>query len=173
MSDSINQWGGNATKAEVAPMIVVRRPLFPGAILLVLGVASLGIGVPGLVFQLTSADGDGSPAYGISAGLGAAVLLLGLGLAAGRINVYDRHYDVKSGFGKFRRREVDDIHTLRFGKQSNGGGPTFISLTAWNEQRKKQFMVFTNYRGYRKFTAWLDKRRPEQWAECERLGLPD
>jgi hypothetical protein len=172
MSDSINQWGGSATKAEVAPQIVVRRPLFPGVIFLALGVFGLVIGIPGIVFQLIAGTDD-SPAFGILFGLGAVFLLFGLALAAGRINVYDRHYDVKSGFGKFRRREVDDIHTLRFGKQSNGGGPTFISLTAWNEQRKKQFMVFTNYRGYREFTAWLDKRRPEQWAECERLGLPD
>jgi len=171
MSDSINQWGGSATKAEVAPQIVVRRPLFPGVIFLALGVIGLVIGLPGLVFQLI-AGSDGSPAFGIFIVLGAGSLLLGLALAAGRINVYDRHYDVKSGFGKFRRREVDDIHTLRLGKQSNGS-VTFISLTAWNEQRKKQFMVFTNYRGYREFTAWLDKRRPEQWAECERLGLPD
>ncbi|PZE62691.1 hypothetical protein [Curtobacterium sp. MCBD17_021] len=171
MSDSINQWGGSATKAEVAPMIVVRRPLFPGVIFLALGVICLFIGVPGLIFQLI-AGSDDSPAFGIFIVLGAGSLLLGLGLAAGRINVYDRHYDVKSGFGKFRRREVDDIHTLRLGKQSNGS-VTFISLTAWNEQRKKQFMVFTNYRGYREFTTWLDKRRPEQWAECERLGLPD
>ncbi|WP_146244317.1 hypothetical protein [Curtobacterium sp. MCBD17_032] len=86
--------------------------------------------------------------------------------------MYDRHYDVKSGFGKFRRREVDDIHTLSLGKQSNGS-VTFISLTAWNEQRKKQFMVFTNYRGFSEFTAWLGERRPEQWAECERLGVAD
>lgn len=172
MSDSINQWGGSATKAEVAPQIVVRRPLFPGVIFLALGVFGLVIGIPGVAYQLI-AGSDGSPAFGILFGLGAVFLLFGLALAAGRINVYDRHYDVKSGFGKFRRREVADIHTLRFGKQSNGGGPTFISLTAWNEQRKKQFMVFTNYRGYREFTAWLDKRRPEQWAECERLGLPD
>ncbi|PYY35717.1 hypothetical protein DEJ25_15110 [Curtobacterium sp. MCPF17_011] len=171
MSDSINQWGGSATKAEVAPQIVVRRPLFPGVIFLALGLIGLVIGVPGLVFQLI-AGSDDSPAFGIFIVLGAGSLLLGLALAAGRINVYDRHYDVKSGFGKFRRREVEDIHTLRLGKQSNGS-VTFISLTAWNEQRKKQFMVFTNYRGYREFTAWLDKRRPEQWAECERLGLPD
>jgi hypothetical protein len=173
MSDSINQWGGSATKAEVAPMIVVRRPLFPGVIFLVLGAAGLVIGIPGLIVQLVSSSDDGSPAFGILTGLGAVFLLFGLGLAAGRINVYDRHYDVKSGFGKFRRREVDDIHTLRLGKQSNGGGPTFISLTAWNEQRKKQFMVFTNYRGYREFAAWIDKRRPEQWAECERVGISD
>ncbi|PZE61214.1 hypothetical protein DEJ24_05905 [Curtobacterium sp. MCPF17_001] len=171
MSDSINQWGGSATKAEVAPQIVVRRPLFPGVIFLALGVIGLVIGVPGLVFQLI-AGSDDSPAFGIFIVLGAGSLLLGLALAAGRINVYDRHYDVKSGFGKFRRREVEDIHTLRLGKQSNGS-VTFISLTAWNEQRKKQFMVFTNYRGYREFTAWLDKRRPEQWAECERLGVAD
>jgi len=171
MSDSINQWGGSATKAEVAPMIVVRRPLFPGVIFLALGVFGLVIGIPGIVFQLI-AGSDGSPAFGIFIVLGAGSLLLGLALAAGRINVYDRHYDVKSGFGKFRRREVEDIHTLRLGKQSNGS-VTFISLTAWNEQRKKQFMVFTNYRGYREFTAWLDKRRPEQWAECERLGVSD
>jgi len=169
MSDSINQWGGSATKAEVAPMIVVRRPLFPGVIFLALGVIGLVIGLPGLVFQLI-AGSDGSPAFGIFIVLGAGSLLLGRALAAGRINVYDRHFDVKSGFGKFRRREVEDIHTLRLGKQSNGS-VTFISLTAWNEQRKKQFMVFTNYRGYREFTAWLDKRRPEQWAECERLGV--
>ena len=173
MSDSMNQWGGSATKAEVAPMIVVRRPLFPGVIFLALGVIGLVIGVPGIVFQLI-AGSDDSPAFAILLVLGAASLVFGLGLAAGRINVYDRHYDVKSGFGKFRRREVDDIHTLRLGKQSNGGGgPTFISLTARNEQRKKQFLVFTNYRGYREFTAWLDKRRPEQWAECERLGVAD
>ncbi|WIB12319.1 hypothetical protein [Curtobacterium sp. MCPF17_052] len=171
MSDSINQWGGSATKAEVAPQIVVRRPLFPGVIFLALGVIGLVIGVPGLVFQLI-AGSDDSPAFGIFIVLGAGSLLLGLALAAGRINVYDRHYDVKSGFGKFHRREVEDIHTLRLGKQSNGS-VTFISLTAWNEQRKKQFMVFTNYRGYREFTAWLDKRRPEQWAECERLGVAD
>ncbi|PZE36500.1 hypothetical protein [Curtobacterium sp. MCPF17_031] len=171
MSDSINQWGGSATKAEVAPQIVVRRPLFPGVIFLALGVIGLVIGVPGLVFQLI-AGSDDSPAFGIFIVLGAGSLLLGLALAAGRINVYDRHYDVKSGFGKFRRREVEDIHTLRLGKQSNGS-VTFISLTALNEQRKKQFMVFTNYRGYREFTAWLDERRPEQWAECERLGVPD
>jgi hypothetical protein len=171
MSDSINKWGGSATKAEVAPMIVVRRPLFPGVIFLALGVLGLVIGIPGLVSQLI-AGSDDSPAFGILLGLGAVFLPFGLALAAGRINVYDRHYDVKSGFGKSRRRDVDDIHMLRLGKQSNGS-VTFISLTAWNEQRKKQFMVFTNYRGYREFTAWIDERRPEQWAECERLGISD
>ncbi len=59
------------------------------------------------------------------------------------MNVYDRHYDVKSGFGKLRRREVDDIRTLRYATQSNGGGPRFVSLTAWNDRKKKQFMIFT------------------------------
>jgi hypothetical protein len=171
MSESINTWGGSATKAEVAPMIVVRRPRFPGVVFTVLGTFCLLIGVPGIIVQLVSTPSDDSPAYGIFLGLGAGSLLLGLALAAGRINVYDRHYDVKSGFGRFRRREVDDIHTLRYGVQSNGG-PTFISLTAWNAQRKKQFMVFTNHRGYGEFTAWIAERRPEAWAECEHLGLP-
>jgi hypothetical protein len=172
MSDSINHWGGSATKAEVAPQIVVRRPLFPGVIFLALGVFGLVIGIPGIVFQLIAGTDD-SPAFGILFGLGAVFLLFGLGLAAGRINVYDRHYDVKSGFGKFRRRSTACRSGACGCRRPRGGGPTFISLTAWNEQRKKQFMVFTNYRGYREFTAWLDKRRPEQWAECERLGLPD
>ncbi len=71
MSDSINQWGGSATKAEVAPQIVVRRPLFPGVIFLALGVSGLVIGIPGIVFQLLRGR-DGSPAYGILLGLGAA-----------------------------------------------------------------------------------------------------
>ncbi len=34
-------------------------------------------------------------------------------------------------------------------------------------------MIFTNYRGYQEFTAWLAERRPKEWAECERLGIPD
>jgi hypothetical protein len=122
MSESINTWGGSTTEAEVAPMIVVRRPRFP--VFTVLGTFCLLIGVPGISVQLVSTPSDDSPAYGIFLGLGAGFLLLGLALAAGRINVYDRHYDVKSGFGRFRRREVDDIHTLRYGAQSNGVRPS-------------------------------------------------
>lgn len=172
MSDSINAWGGTGTKEHEAPLFAVRRPRFPGAIFTVVGAAGVVIGVPGIVLQQMFAPGADSTAFGFLAGLGAAMWLLGQALAAGRIDVYDRHYDVKSGFGRLRRREVDDIHTLRYGSQSNGG-PTFISLTAWNDRRKKQFMVFTIYRGYEEFTKWIAERRPEQWAECERLGIPD
>jgi hypothetical protein len=32
-------------------------------------------------------------------------------------------------------------------------------------------MVFTNHRGYGELTVWIAERRPEECAECERVGL--
>ncbi|MCM3521502.1 hypothetical protein [Curtobacterium sp. P97] len=173
MSDSINTWGGTEAKADGEPLFVVQRPRFPQQILIVLGGAAVVFGLLGTVIEQLVVSGADSTAFVLIGLVGALFLLIGLALAAGRVTVFDRHYLVKSGFGKARRREVDDIHVLRYGTQSAGGGPTFISLTAWNDRKKKQFTVFTNFRGYDEFTAWLAERRPEQWTECERLGLPE
>lgn len=173
MSDSINTWGGTEAKADGEPLFVVQRPRFPQQILVVLGGAAVVFGLLGTVIEQLVVPGADSTAFVLIGLVGALFLLIGLALAAGRVTVFDRHYLVKSGFGKARRREVDDIHVLRYGTQSAGGGPTFISLTAWNDRKKKQFTVFTNFRGYDEFTAWLAERRPEQWTECERLGLPE
>ncbi len=173
MSEQTNTWGGTETTKGTGPLFVVRRPRFPGVIFTGLGAAAVVIGIPGIVIQQLVSPGANSTSLGFMAGLGALLLLFGLALGATRVDVYDRHYDVKSGFGKLRRREVDDIRTLRYATQSNGGGQRFVSLTAWNDRKKKQFMIFTNYRGYQEFTAWLAERRPKEWAECERLGIPD
>lgn len=173
MSDSINTWGGTEAKANGEPLFVVQRPRFPQQIFIVLGgvVAVFGL-LATVIEQLSVPDAD-STAFVLTGLVGAVFLLIGRALAAGRVTVFDRYYLVKSGFGKARRREVDDIHVLRYSTQSAGGGPTFVGLNAWNDRKKQQFLVFTNFRGYDEFTAWLAERRPEQWAECERLGLPD
>lgn len=173
MSEQINTWGGTDTVQEKGPLFVVRRPRFPGLVFTGLGGAAVVIGVPGIVIQQLVAPGSDSTSFGFLAVFGALLLLFGLVLGATRIDVYDRHYDVKSGFGKLRRREVDDIAKLRYGTQSNGGGVRFVSLTGWKANRKKQFSIFTNYRGYGEFTQWLAERCPKEWAECERLGIPD
>lgn len=171
MSNSINTWGGTTSTAGDEPLFVVRRPWHQTIVFVVLGSGALVLGIGGLLVQILVSHED-TPVWGFFLGGGALFLLFGLALRAGRITVHDRYYVVKNGFGRGRRREVDDVHLLRYGSQSNGG-PTFISLTGWNERRKKQFMVFTSYRGYQEFTAWLAQRRPEEWADCERAGLPD
>jgi len=159
MSESINTWGGTTSNVAAEPQFVVRRPRYQSLMFEVLGgtVAVIGV-IGGLSDLLTDAE-NGASSFGFFllffVGGGALFFLLGAALGAGRINVYDQHLDVKSGFGKYRRRNIDDLHTLRYGSQSQGGGPTFISLTGWNDRRKKQFTVFTGYRGYRDFTTWL------------------
>ena len=173
MSEQTNTWGGTETTKGKGPLFVVRRPRFPGVIFIGLGAVTAIIGIPGFIVQQLAGPGADGTSFGIMAVLGTLLLLFGLALGATRVDVYDRHYDVKSGFGKLRRREVDDIRTLRYATQSNGGGQRFVSLTAWNDRKKKQFMIFTNYRGFQEFTAWLAERRPKEWAECERLGIPD
>ncbi|MCS5507224.1 hypothetical protein [Curtobacterium flaccumfaciens] len=173
MTESTNTQGATGTNKSETPLFVVRRPRFPGIVFLILGGTCIVIGVPGFIVQMLATPSDSDPTFGVMAALGVAFLVIGLALAGDRVNVYDRHYEVKSGFGKLRRREVDDIHTLRYGSQSNGGGPTFISLTAWNDRKKKQFVVFTNYRGYGAFTEWIAARGPEQWAACQGLGVPE
>ncbi|ROR83632.1 hypothetical protein SAMN06295974_1703 [Plantibacter flavus] len=176
MSDSINTWGGTATREGAKPLFVVRRPRYQSLMFEILGGLVAVIGLFGGLGELVSDAEDGVSSFGFFllffVGGGGLVFVFGLLLSAGRIQAYDRHLDVKSGFGRYRRREVGDIHTLRFGSQSQGGGPTFISLTAWDERRKKQFTVFTGYRGYGELSAWLEQRRPEQWADCERAGVP-
>ncbi len=177
VSDSINTWGGSATKTTLAkPLFVVRRPVWQGRIWQVFGAAIAAVGIIGGLADVLSGKPDGWASLGFFlfffGGFGGLVFLFGSSLTSSRINVFDDHLDVKVGFGKYRRRNLDDIATLRYGTQSQGGGPTFTSLTGWNERRKKQFMAFTGYRGYREFTDWLKERRPEQWADCERAGIP-
>jgi hypothetical protein len=176
MSDSINTWGGTTPTVAAEPLFVVRRPRYQALIFQVLGAGIAAVGLIGGLSDLTSDPVNGASSFGFFlfffVGGGALFWLLGALLTAGRINVYDQHLDVKSGFGKYRRRNLADIHVLRYGTQSQGGGPTFVSLTAWDDRRKKQFTVFTNHRGYAEFAKWLEQRRPEQWADCERAGLP-
>lgn len=176
MSDSINAWGGTVTKVTAEPLFVVRRPLWQGRIWQGFGAAIVAVGLIGGLSDVISGKPDGWQSLGFFlfffGGFGALVVLFGSSLVSSRMNVFDDHLDVRVGFGKYRRRTVDDIATLRFGTQSQGGGPTFTSLTAWNDRRKKQFMVFTGYRGFQELTVWLAERRPEQWADCERAGIP-
>lgn len=139
----------------------MRRPRFPGAVFTTLGAAAVVIGIPGLLVQQLMSPGADATSFAFFAGFGAMLLLFGLALAGDRVEVYDRHYEVKRGFGKRRRREVDDIHVLRYSTQSSGGGPTFVGLNAWDDRKNKQFLVFADYRGYGEFTAWRAERRLE------------
>ncbi len=139
---------GNGTPVRGPP-----PPRLPGVIFIGLGAVTAIIGIPGFIVQQLAGPGADGTSFGIMADARHAAPALRLALGATRVDVYDRHYDVKSGFGKPRRREVDDIRTLRYATQSNGGGQRFVSLTAWNDRKKKQFMIFTNYRGYQEFTT--------------------
>ena len=127
------------------PLFVVRRPRYQSLMFEIIGGIVVVIGLLGGLGGLMSEPDDGALSLGsfllIFVGGGGLFFVFGLMLSAGRIKAYDRHLDVKSGFGRYRRRELDDLHTLRFGAQSQGGGPTFISLTAWNDRRKKQFVT--------------------------------
>jgi hypothetical protein len=175
MSDSINTWGGTATKAAAVPLFVARRPRWQVLMWQVMGWAFIATGVIGGLSDVLSGKPNGWANFGFFlfffGGGGLLCLLLAAALDGSRVHGYDQHLDVRVGLGKFRRVNADDIAVLRFGSQSNGG-PTFYSLTGWNERRKKLFMVFTGYRGYQELTAWLAERRPEQWADCEAVGFP-
>jgi hypothetical protein len=172
MSD-INTWGGTVTKSTAKPQFVVRRSWISSTLILWIGLGALGVGVLGAIVQSSVLpDSDGS-VFALLIGAGIGVLPFGLILSRSRITVYDERYDVRPGLGRKRRRDVKDLDLLRFGRQSSRNGTVYITLTGWNEQQKKQFRIHTTNRGYAEFTAWLAHHRPEQWAKCESLGIPD
>ncbi|WP_186317550.1 hypothetical protein [Curtobacterium sp. 9128] len=172
MSDSINTWGGTVSKGAAKPLFVVRRSWLASTFLVMVGGGALVIGILGAVVQSSFAPdlGGGIPAMLIGGGI--VLLPFGLVFGRSRIRVYDERYDVRRALGRTRRRDVNDVHRLRFATQSNGS-VTFVMLTGWNAESKKQFTVLTSNRGYAEFEDWLARHRPEQWAECERLGIPD
>ncbi|MCJ1715400.1 hypothetical protein [Curtobacterium sp. VKM Ac-2922] len=173
MSNSINTWGGTATKEAAKPLFVVRRSWFNTTLYVIIGGAAVGIGIIGAVIQSTVAPDFGGSLFAMLIGGGMVFLPIGLVLNRSRITVWDERYDVRSGLGRTRHRNVADLHRLRYATQSSGAGMTFVSLTGWDERRKKQFRVFTTHSGFAEFTAWLAQHRPEQWAECEQLGLSE
>lgn len=172
MSGQINTWGGTATtKGAAKPLFIVRRSWFTTTLFVIVSLVLLGFGIIGAVVQSTVAPDFAGGLPGMCIGGGIVLLPFGLILGRSRITVYDELYDVRRGLGRTRRRDVTDIDRLRFASQSNGG-PTFVSLTGWDANGGKQFTVFTSHRGFAQFTEWLARHRPEQWAECERLGIP-
>lgn len=172
MSEQIDTWGGTAmTKGAAKPLFVVRRSWATTTLFVIISLVLLAIGIVGAVVQSTVAPDFAGGLPGMCIGGGIVLLPFGLILGRSRITVYDERYDVRRALGRTRRRDVTAIDRLRFTTQSNGG-PTFISLTGRDASGKKQFTVFTSHRGFAEFTEWLARHRPEQWAECERLGVP-
>lgn len=172
MSNSVNTWGGTATKGAAKAQFVVRRSWFRTTLPAIVGGGALVIGILGAVLQSTVAPDFGGGLFAMMIGGGIVLLPLGLILSRSRIRVFDQHYDVRRALGRTRRRDVNDVVRLRFGTQSNGT-VTFVSLTGWDKQSKQQFRVYTSHRGYAEFTEWLARYRPDQWDECERLGVPN
>jgi hypothetical protein len=170
---NINTWGGTVTKGTAKPQFIVRRSWISSTLIMWLGLGAFGIGLLGAILQSSIApDADGT-VFAMLIGASIPTLPVGLILNRSRITVYDERYDVRPGLGRKRRRDVKDLDKLRFGRQSSQNGTVYITLTGWNEQQKKQFRIHTTHRGYAEFTAWLAQHRPEQWAKCESLGIPD
>jgi hypothetical protein len=171
MSD-INTWGGTVTKGAAKPQFVVRRSWLTSTLILWVGLGTFGVGFAGAILQPSIAPDLDDSVFALLIGVGVVALPLGLILNRSRVTVYDELYDVRPSLGRKRRRDVNDLHRLRFARQTSRNGTVSISLAGWNEEQKKQFRVYTTHRGYAEFTAWLARHRPEQWAECEALGVP-
>jgi len=169
----INTWGGTITKGAAKPLFIVRRSWAGSTLILWLGLGAFVLGALGAVVQSSVSSDLGGPIPGMLIGAGIVGLPIGAILCGSRITVYDELYDVRRGWGRKRRRDVTAVETLRFEKQRSGNGMTFISVVGWDANRKQQFRVYTTNRGFDEFTAWLAQHRPEQWAKCEALGIPD
>lgn len=177
MSEQIDTWGGSTPAKDTEPLFVTRRPRWQAAILLVPGWAIIAVAVVVALSDATSGDADALTSAVISlvvfGAAGGLLLLFGALVNGSQVRGHGDRLEVRTGLGRFRQVAPKDLVRLRHGSQRTNGGVTFISLTGWDARRKKQFMVFTGYRGYAELADWLAANRPEQWAECVAVGVED
>lgn len=170
MSDTINTWGGRKPAVERAqPLFIAHRPSW-----LWIGIAVFGAGIVlvGAVTALRdglSGEPDAATMAGFSVfffcGPGVLLLLAAAATRRSRIEGYDRHLEVVSGFRKPKTVRPEDIGRFQLEVQSNNGR-TFHTVIARGQRGRKRLVRATRgHPGTDQVEAWFAEHCPKEWAE--------
>lgn len=161
----IDVW--NRKRSEQAkPLFIARRATWQRVLYGALGWPCLAIGlIAALVAASSGQPGGGGDALlqaGIFGGLGGSFLLIGKGLRT-QVEAHDDHLVVRGGLAPRRTVLATDIARLDRDIVSSKKR-SWATITGRDERRKRLFQVIQGYPGSADLAAWLQARRPEQWA---------
>lgn len=152
---------GASDDAPAEPLFVVRR--YPSQHLVARWIGILFMVVAVVLAASEVIEGDRLAYIGVTVwlttlgGLGATIFFSALSLGRARILVFDDHLVVRSGRRRARvvpTADIAELAALMSGR-----------LRGTDARGRRLFETMSVYQGFPDFTAWLQEKRPRQWAE--------
>jgi len=168
MSDTITTWGGSAPAEGAKPLFTAHRPTWQWAAVALVGAVIVLLGVVSALKDALSGRPDALTMAGFSVfffcGFGVLWLIAAAMMRRSRIDGFDQHLSVVSGFRKARAVQPGDIGRLRLEVQSRNG-ISFETVVGWDQRGRRRVVRATRgHPGTDEVEAWLASRCPKEWA---------
>ena len=159
--------GDRERTGQQEPLFTTRRPTWQRLLWLVLGGATIVVGLVTAVTDATSGE-PGATTMAITSlivfgGFGALLLLLGAALRGSVVEGFDDRLEVRKGLGRRRTVRATDIARLDQEVVASKAR-SWPTIVARDERGRKLFQAVQGYPGSADLAAWLRTHRAQEWA---------